>query len=934
MRENPPSDQIAQGDQEIQQIKAALHAVGIGIWDIDILQGKVTLDTTCKELFGLPPVANINYDMLLGSLHPADRQFVRETVRKLMQKQSDNSINLRFRTADVDNRSLRWLQVKGQVYFSDESTVTRLSGMAMDITNEVAANEKAEAAERLSAIAIEGSGAGSFTIDFASDTITYSPSLAHMIMGERVGGSHFRDIFLPYVHPEDRRIREQAYEEAMDTGILNYECRFIWKDGSVHWVKIRGKYYYDITGKPVSFSGIGLDVTESRERTRLLKEVEQRFLLAFNNSSISMAFLDKNGVIQEVNKAFAGLLGYTQAELSGMYYRGIVQADYRKESDQLFDSLSNGEMQFYNQIKQYYHKEGGVRWVQVNIARVAMEEANTTHILAIAFDIGNEVAVRKEQQQLLSLVENSNDLIMVSNLEGNVTYINEAGVRLLGLSNKSAAVTKSMKDFFEPSFFNQVKGNIIPELLREGKWTGIQTYQHQETGEPLPFMTNAFRLDSPMSGKPIAVAGVARDLRTELETQKALQESENRFRSLVEEAPVPTALFVGRELIIEVANDAMLSLWDRGNTIIGHPLTQALPELHGHQFLDIMAEIFNTGEAYHGREMSVEMLIKGDMTLMYLNITFKPLLDPQGDVYGILNMATDVTQQVLARNKILENQSFLESEVLERTEELAASNEELAAMNEELQEANMHLVRSNQELEQYAYVASHDLQEPLRKIRIYADLLAKKDDLNIEHKRLVDKINQSSERMSMLIKDLLEFSRLLETGNMMRDVDLTELLLMVSKDFELIIEEKKARINIGKLPVIQGVPLQMNQLFYNLMSNALKFTQEEATPVVEIQARVISLAEAATYLRMPEPGKQYYDISFRDNGIGFDNKYAEQIFEVFKRLHNRNQYPGSGIGLSLCRRIVGNHGGHMYVLSAPDEGTIFHIILPGKQVAG
>ncbi|WP_343669124.1 PAS domain S-box protein [Chitinophaga sp.] len=928
MQENPLSDQVAHGDQEMQQIKAALHAAGIGTWDIDVLHGKVILDTKCKELFGLPPVADITYEMLLNSLYPADRELVQEAVQQFNPKQSDNNINLRFRTADVDNRSLRWIQVKGQVYFTQDTTVARLSGMAMDITNEVAANEKAEVAERLSAIAMESSGAGSFTIDFASDTITYSPALAYMIMGERIGGSNFRDIFLPYVHPEDRRIRESAYEEAMDTGILNYECRFIWKDGSVHWVKIKGKYYYDGTGKPASFSGIGLDVTASRERTRLLKEVEQRFLLAFNNSSISMAFLDRNGVIQEVNKAFAGLLGYTQQELSGMHYRNIVQADYRHESDKLFATLVNSEQEFYNQIKQYYNKDGSVRWVQVNIARVAMEEANTTHILAIAFDIGNEVAVRKEQQQLLSLVENSNDLIMVCNLEGNITYLNEAGVRLLGLPNKTAAITHSMKDFFEPSFYN----SIIPELIREGKWTGRQTYQHQETGESLPFMTNAFRLDSPMSGKPIAIASVARDLRTELETQRALRESENRFRSLVEEAPVPTALFVGRELIIEVANEAMLTLWSRDSSIIGLPLAQALPELPEHPFLDTIAEIFNSREVYHGREMPVNLMIDGKETLLYLNITYKPLLDPQGEVYAILNMATDMTQQVLAKNKILENQSFLESEVLERTEELAASNEELAAMNEELQEANMHLVRSNQELEQYAYVASHDLQEPLRKIRIYADLLSKKDDLNVEHKRLVDKINQSSERMSMLIKDLLEFSRLLETGNMMRDVDLTELLLLVSKDFELVIEEKKARINIGKLPVVQGVPLQMNQLFYNLMSNALKFTQAGVTPFVEIQARLISLAEAATYLRMPEPGKEYYDISFKDNGIGFDNKYSEQIFEVFKRLHNRDQYPGSGIGLSLCRRIVGNHGGHMYVLSAPEEGTVFHIILPGKQI--
>jgi PAS domain S-box-containing protein len=434
-----------------------------------------------------------------------------------------------------------------------------------------------------------------------------------------------------------------------------------------------------------------------------------------------------------------------------------------------------------------------------------------------------------------------------------------------------------------------------------------------------------------MTGRPIALAGVARDLRAELEAQHALQESEAKFRSLVEEAPVATALFVGRELVIEVANEAMLNMWGKGDSVLGKPLAIAIPDIPAQPFLDILDNIFNTGEVYHGREVPGTSIENGTL---YFNITYKPLLDPHGEVYAILSMAIDVTQQVIARNKILENQTYLESEVLERTEELAASNEELAAMNEELQQANMNLVRSNQELEQYAYVASHDLQEPLRKIRIYADLLSRQDDLTTDHKKLVEKINQSSERMSLLIKDLLEFSRLLETGNMMKDVDLTALLWMVTKDFELIIEEKKARITIGQLPQIQGIPLQMNQLFYNLMSNALKFTKPDVIPVVEVQSRMITLSEAATYFRIPEQGKQYYDISFKDNGIGFDNKYAEQIFEVFKRLHNRNEYPGSGIGLSLCRKIVGNHGGHMFVLSAPGEGTIFHIILPGKQEGG
>lgn len=358
-------------------------------------------------------------------------------------------------------------------------------------------------------------------------------------------------------------------------------------------------------------------------------------------------------------------------------------------------------------------------------------------------------------------------------------------------------------------------------------------------------------------------------------------------------------------------------------------LSDAVPELKEQPFLKILDEVYRTGIAYHEKEARAILVINGKPQTFYFNYTYKPLLNAMGEVFAIVDMAIDVTEQVLARNKLLEHQGNLELEVAERTEELAASNEELAAMNEELQDANANLVRSNQELEQYAYVASHDLQEPLRKIRIYADLLNRYEDLVPDHKKLVEKINQSSERMSMLIKDLLEFSRLLEKGNMTRPIDLTFILQSVISDFELIIEEKNAEILIGPLPTIQGIPLQINQLFYNLMSNALKFTQPGIRPVIEIGAKIITSDMAGSYLGKSERYRQYFDITFRDNGIGFEQKYAEQIFEVFKRLHNRAMFPGSGIGLSLCRRIVANHAGHLFVESAPGKGTLFHIIIPG-----
>lgn len=928
MSELPRPNSSIPRDQELQ-MRFALHAAGIGTWDVDITNRQIVLDDRCRELFCLGELEAPTYESVIRHIHPADQPAIREAVRHALQPQSDHLFNVRFRSLAEANKNGLWLNVKGQAYFNAEGQAVRLSGISQDITAEVTANEKADAAERMATLAVEGSDAGIFTIDLLTNTIDFSPNLYYIMTGKREVGLKDRDVLVSHIHPDDRIVRDRAYEEAAYTGSLHYEARFVWYDGSIHWGKIRGKYDYDISGIPVTFSGICLDVTAQKEQERLLKEVEQRFSLSFNNAAIGMAFLDNKGMFRMLNKAFTALLGYRADELTGKAYSDIIHSDHQQENSRLFEELLQGRRDVFNQIKRYRQKDGTNRWVQVNTAYITDQDDSKENILVIAFDITNEVAARKEQQKLLTLVENSSDFIAVANLDGTVTYVNDAGMKLLGLGNKASTITRNIRDLFILEHLVVLERDILPSIMNTGKWTGRQYYTHQETGELIPFHTNAFRLDSPMSGEPIALACVARDLRAELDVQQALLESEARFRSLVDEAPVATALFVGPQLVIEVANELMIRFWGKGHSVMGKPLSIAVPELNDQPFMKILDEVYTSGIAYHEKEARAILVINGKPETFYFNFTYKPLLNAAGEVYAIVDMAIDVTEQVLARNKLLEYQSTLELEVAERTEELAASNEELAAMNEELQDANLNLVRSNQELEQYAYVASHDLQEPLRKIRIYADLLNTQEDLPPHHKRLVEKINQSSERMSMLIKDLLDFSRLLEKGNMMREIDLSIILQSVISDFELIVEEKQAEIIIGPMPVIQGIPLQINQLFYNLMSNALKFTQQDVPPVIEIKSAPITREMAGIYMGKSERHKQYYDITFSDNGIGFEQKYADQIFEVFKRLHNRSLYPGSGIGLSLCRRIVANHSGHLYVESTPGKGTTFHIIIPG-----
>jgi light-regulated signal transduction histidine kinase (bacteriophytochrome) len=286
-----------------------------------------------------------------------------------------------------------------------------------------------------------------------------------------------------------------------------------------------------------------------------------------------------------------------------------------------------------------------------------------------------------------------------------------------------------------------------------------------------------------------------------------------------------------------------------------------------------------------------------------------------GSVQRVMIMAFEITDLVEARRKTEESEALLQIRVQERTEDLIKANETLASMN--------------RELEHFTFAASHDMQEPLRKVSTFSTFLLERypEQLDDAAKTYLVKIGTSVRRMKSMINDLLNYSQQTMEGQQVRVLDLNELMNDIETDLELVIQQKKACIIKDRLPVMSARPEQINQLFFNLYSNALKFSKPGMPVQINIRCKPAT-PEDFLFFNIPDLRKKYIKISFSDNGIGFDQQYAEQIFNLFKRLHGKSEYEGTGIGLGLCKKIVESYNGAIRAESERGKGATFHLLLP------
>ncbi len=480
-----------------------------------------------------------------------------------------------------------------------------------------------------------------------------------------------------------------------------------------------------------------------------------------------------------------------------------------------------------------------------------------------------------------------------------ILYVNERFTELLGYTREELHAWKgNLQNRILPDDLFAQKSRKVGALLRkEVSYVEQETrILHKDSSERI-FTTRLtiFRCDE--AGNPLELVGVSEDITERVTRYKQLLQQQEMHRITEQafhfgswEKNLQTGELICSEGLYE---------------LMGH-----LPETMNHNCEDYTS--FFTFLDKRDNEMvsqTVQEAIKNHQPFRLehrvltqsgkkkvLMVVGRPVLNEQGMVSLLVGSIADIT-------------------ILRQYEH------DLRLKIEELQ-------RSNSELEQFAYAASHDLQEPLRKISAFVGRLRNKlgDELEEEAEDYMRRTLQAIDRMKSLIDALLLLSRVTRQGNVRESVPLNQIVQEVLEDLDAQVLEKQACIEMDELPVVDAVPVQMRQLFYNLLSNALKFTDSSRTPHIQIKVRPLPLEETQSQLLSPH--FQWTEISVNDNGIGFEPQYKERIFQVFQRLNGRSEYEGTGIGLALCRKIVEFIGGTITAESQPGQGTRFVFYLP------
>ncbi len=508
--------------------------------------------------------------------------------------------------------------------------------------------------------------------------------------------------------------------------------------------------------------------------------------------------------------------------------------------------------------------------------------------------------------EFVQLTENLEALIATSDTTSNAMYFNKAWETLTGRS-RGELMNFGWTDLIHEEDREKFVQIYLDAFALRSKWKGEFRIKDVQGGYRWLLASGTALFEN---GEFSGYVSSSVDITDQVKARTATELNEQILRQLVLTAPVGICVLDAPSLISQSVNSSFVEIAGKPyDAIMGKYYWDTFAEAAPY-YAPALQGVVEKGESFYASEVALMLIRHGKPEDIYVTFVYTPLKDIHGKVVKVIVWVLENTTQVIARQRI-------EEQVLERTRDLAIANDALQ--------------KGNEELAQFAHIASHDLQEPLRKISIYSELLQRSatgaaDDQTLGY---LGKISGSAARMNILIRDILNYSELAKENDQLIPVDLQRVLSDVLSDYDLAIEQHGARILYKGLPTIDANPVQMTQLFGNMISNALKFSRKDLKLVLHITARESNGVELA---RHALPGNtKYYTIRFEDNGIGIAPENIDKIFNIFQRLHRKSEYEGTGIGLAMCKKIALNHGGAIDAEGSLIGKAVFNLILPAKQ---
>ena len=759
---------------------------------------------------------------------------------------------------------------------------------------EQAAQALREADERLR-FALETSHTGAWDLDLVDHTAFRSLEHDRVFGYAELLPKWTYEMFLEHVLPEDRAAVDAKFRHAMETqSDWSFECRIRRADGETRWIWGAGRHRTDTAGKARRMAGIVQDITGRKQAEAALKkthaELETRVQertaelkqASVYNRSLLEASLDPlvaigpDGKITDVNAAAEMATGRGRAALIGTDFSDYF-TDPEKARASYRQVFREGFVRDYS--LELRHHDGRVTPVLYNASVYRDESGKVVGVFAAARDVAAqkraEEALRESERRYRTLFETMDEGFCVAEMiyDANgkpVDYrfmeINPAFEKHTGLKDALGRTIREIVPNHEAHWF-ETYGRVV----RTGE---AVRFENHAAAMNRYFDVYASRVGGPESRR---VAILFNDITERKRSEEIVRRAGAYNRSLIE-ASLDPLVTIGPDGKITDVNAATEMATGRGRAaLIGTDFSDYFtdPEKARAGYRQVFREGFV-------RDYPLELRHRdGRVTPVLYNASV--YRDESGKVIGVFAAARDITEQKRAQ-------------------------EEIRRFTEDLR-------RSNQDLEHFAYVASHDLQEPLRVVSSFSQLLGRRyqGKLDADADEFIAFIVDAAKRMQTLINDLLAFSRIGTRGNPFAPVECEAILRAARENLDVAIAESRAVITHDPLPALLADPTQLTQLFQNLFSNAIKFRRPETPPRIHVSA-------------VRQDGD--WRLSVRDNGIGIDPQYFERIFIIFQRLHGREQYPGTGIGLAVCKKIVERHGGRMWVESEPGTGSTFHFTIP------